>query len=124
MVGPPGPLRELDRYFAAATIAHEYIADLHRELVALGGDDERTRELLSESAGVVGKQMPELIRDLRRLEREWGEQELLDPQQAESTLDAIAVNLAEVVPKLSTVRARQDEIAAELGEHIERARRH
>jgi hypothetical protein len=25
----PGPLRQLDRYFAAATIAHEYIADLH-----------------------------------------------------------------------------------------------
>jgi hypothetical protein len=34
MAERPGPLLQLDRYFAAATIAHEYIADLHRELVA------------------------------------------------------------------------------------------
>jgi hypothetical protein len=40
-----GQLGQRDRYFAAATIAHEYIADLHRELVALHEHSERTRQL-------------------------------------------------------------------------------
>jgi len=46
----PGRSKQLDRYFAAATIAHEYIADLHRELAALHQDSVHTRELLRESA--------------------------------------------------------------------------
>lgn len=123
MAERPGPLARLDRYFAAATIAHEYIADLHLELVALREDNERTRELLGESAAVILGRMPELTRELRRLELEWGEQELLDPTRGERTLHAIEAGLAEVEPELSALRARQDGIAAELRERIDRARR-
>lgn len=122
MAERPGPLGQLDRYFAAATIAHEYIADLHRELTSLHHDSERTRELLRESAAMVLSRMPELTRELRRLALEWGEQRLLDPSQAERTLSAIETGLAEVEPELSTLRTRQDEIAAELRERIDRAR--
>lgn len=123
MVERPEPLGRLDRYFAAATLAHEYIADLHRELTALHHDSERTRELLRESAAMVVSRMPELTRELRRLALEWGEQQLLDPPQAERTLGAIEAGLTEVEPELSALRGRQDEIAAELRERIDRARR-
>lgn len=58
MTGRPGPLEQLDRYFLAATIAHEYADDLHCELAELHADDVHTRKLLSESAAVVLKQMP------------------------------------------------------------------
>jgi hypothetical protein len=59
MAERPGPLRQLDRYFAAATIAHEYIADLHQELVMLEQDTDQTRRLLHESAEVVLSRMPD-----------------------------------------------------------------
>lgn len=49
----PGPLDQLDLYFAAATIAHELANDLHRELVELAADDADTRELLRESASIA-----------------------------------------------------------------------
>jgi hypothetical protein len=114
----PGPLGQLDRYFAATTIAHEYIADLHRELVARHRDSERTRELLAESAAVVLERMPELTRELRRLGLEWEDQKLLDPPQAEQTLQIIERSLAEVEPELSALRARQDEIARKFDKRI------
>jgi predicted metal-dependent hydrolase len=123
MAERPAPLEQLDRYFAATTIAHEYIADLHRELAALQQDSERTWELLRESAAVVLEGMPELTRELRRLERDWTEQELLDPPQAGRTLDAIEAGLTDVEPELSALRERQDEIAADLRGRIDRARR-
>jgi hypothetical protein len=56
MTERPDPFAALDRYFAAATIAHEYLAELHRELGALGAlgaDSAHTRALLAESAAVV-----------------------------------------------------------------------
>ena len=49
----PGPLDQLDLYFAAATIAHELANDLHRELVELAADDADTRELLREPASIA-----------------------------------------------------------------------
>jgi hypothetical protein len=123
MVERPEPLKQLDRYFAAATIAHEYIADLHRELATLGKGNERTRRLLYESAAVVLSRMPELTRELRALEVEWDEQQLLDQQQAEQTLRAIETSFVAIEPELSKLRDRQDEIAAELRELIDRAGR-
>jgi hypothetical protein len=122
MAERPGPLLQLDRYFAAATIAHEYIADLHRELVALGEDDEQTREALGESAAVVLERMPALTGELRRLEREWSEQRLVDPSRAERTLGAIEAALPEVEAELDALRTRQDDIAIELRERVKRAR--
>jgi hypothetical protein len=118
----PGPLGILDGYFAAARIAHEYVFDLHRGLVELDAADHRTRELLDESAAVALERMPELTRRLRGLEREWAEQELLDPPAAERTIERLDGEVAELVPALAALRARQNQIVAELLDRISRAR--
>ncbi len=117
-----GPVEQLDRYFAAATIAHEYIFDLHRELTELHADSADTRELLGEAAVIVLARMPELARELLHLERRRAEQELLDPHQAMHTMEAFRCLFAEVEPGLAMLRARQDEIVAELADLIDQAR--
>lgn len=55
MADRPESLAQLDRYFLAATMAHEYANDLHCELAELHADDVHTRKLLSESAAVASK---------------------------------------------------------------------
>jgi chromosome segregation ATPase len=119
----PEPLKQLDAYFAAATIAHEYIADLHLELARLNQDNDHTRGLLREAADAALTRMPELTRELRRLERLWDEQHLLDPPLAEKTLETIESELSEVEPELSAIRQRQDEVARELQELVNGAGR-
>jgi hypothetical protein len=121
MANRPEPVGRLDRYFAAATIAHEYVADLHRELVELRAYDVQTQELLGESASVVLARMPDLTRELRSLERKWAEQELLDPHQAERTVEVFGVRFTELEPELAALRARQDEIVTELAVLVDRA---
>lgn len=122
MTDRPVPLRLLDGYFAAARIAHEYVFDLHRELVEVDAADDHTRELLHESAAVALERMPALTGRLRCLEREWAEQELLDPPAAERTVERLEDDVAELAPVLATLRARQNQIIAELRDRISRAR--
>jgi hypothetical protein len=123
MAERPQPLEQLDRYFAAATIAHELIADLHLELARLNQDNDDTQSLLREAANAALTRMPRLTGELRRLERLWDEQQLLDPPLAEKTLETIETELSEVEPELSAIRQRQDEIAQELQELVNSARR-
>ncbi len=122
MTDRPGALERLDGYFGAARIAHEYISDLHRELVELDAADEHTRELLHESVAVTLERMPTLTRRLRTLEREWAEHELLDPLTAERTIRRLEDDLAEVMPAIAELRARQNQIAAKLLDRVSRAR--
>lgn len=122
MTALPSPLEQVGRYFAAATIAHEYVADLDRELAELGQRDDLTTELVRESADVVTRQMPALTRRLRDLAGTWTERRLLDPAKADATLADIDAEFASVEPKLSALRARQDAIAAALRKRIERRR--
>jgi hypothetical protein len=123
MADRPAPLAELDGYFGAATIAHEYADDLHWELAELHADDVHTRKLLADSAAVVLQEMPRLARELRGLGREWAEQKLLDPPRAEQTAGLIGSRWAEVELELATLRARQEAIVAELAERLGRASR-
>jgi hypothetical protein len=118
----PDPFAALDRYFAAATIAHEYLADLHRELVELRTDSAHTRALLGESVASVTERMPALTRELRQLREQWEAQNLLDPPGAKRTRQLAETRLIEAEPELSALRARQDEIAAEMRALLERAR--
>ncbi len=122
MIDRPGPLGQLDGYLAAARIAHEYVADLHRELVELDGAGDHARELLRESAVVVFERMPGLTSRLRGLEREWAEQELLDPPAAERTIEHLEVEFAKLIPVPTALRARQNQIVAELLDLLSRAR--
>jgi hypothetical protein len=119
----PEPLEIVDRYFLAARIAHEYAGDTYRQLVELDAADDQTRKLLGESAAVVLERMPQLTREWRSLEREWAEQELLDPPKAERTTQALVIRFAEFGPALRALRVRQDEIVAELVNLLGRARR-
>lgn len=122
MTDRPEPLGLVDTYFAAARIAHEYVFDLHRELAELDAADDHTRALLRESATVALERMPELTRRLHGPEREWSEQELLDPAAAERTIERLNSDIAALLPALAALRARQNQIAAELLARISRAR--
>jgi hypothetical protein len=122
MTERPDPLVRLDSYFAAARIAHEYAYDLHRELVELDAANDHTRELLNESAAITLERLPALTSSLQDLEHEWAEQELLDPQAAQRTAERLESSLAAVTPQLATLRARQDQIIAELLDLLGRAR--
>jgi hypothetical protein len=112
----------VDGYLAAARIAHEYVFDLLRELAELDVADDHTRDLLHESAAVALERMPELTRRLRGLEREWSEQELLDPPAAERTLERLISDVAALVPALAALRTRQNQIVADLLDRISQAR--
>lgn len=122
MTSLPSAVERVGRYFAAATIAHEYVADLDRELAALGQRDDQATELVRESADVVTRQMPAVTQRLRNLAGTWTERQLLDPARADATLADIDAEFASVEPKLSALRARQDAIAAALRERIESRR--
>lgn len=122
MTDRPGPLGLVDGYLAAARIAHEYVFDLLRELAELDVADDHTRDLLHESAAVALERMPELTRRLRGLEREWSEQELLDPPAAERTLERLISDVAALVPALAALRTRQNQIVADLLDRISQAR--
>jgi hypothetical protein len=121
MTDRPAALRELDRLFAAATIAHEFIGSLYYELVELGAAEPRASRLLRESGRIVLSRMPNLTSELRRLERAWDEQRLLDHLAAERTTVEVQDELARVLPELLRLRARQDEVASEMRELVDRA---
>ncbi len=68
--------------------------------------------------------MPALTRELHQLKlrEEWETQSLLDPPRATRTLERAETRLIEAEPDLSVLRARQDEIVAEVRGLLERAR--
>jgi hypothetical protein len=122
MTDRPAPLRLLDHHFAVSEILHAYAFDLSRDLLKQGSDDDRAQQLVKESAAVTLERMPELARGLRSLELAWSEQELLDPPAAARTLDRLAVLLAELALDFAALRARQDQIIAELLDLLRDAR--
>jgi hypothetical protein len=122
MTDRPEPLRLVNSYSAAARLAHEYIFDLHRELAEMDAAGDDTRELLRESATVTVERIPELTRTVRGLEREWSEQELLDPPAAKRTIERLNGDVEVLLPALVALRARQNQIVIELLDRISRAR--
>jgi hypothetical protein len=122
MTDRPEALRLVDSYFAAARIAHEYVFDLHRELGELDAANDHTRELLNESATIALERMPGVASGLGGREREWSEQELLDPPAAERTAGRLNSDVEALLPALLALRARQNQIVAELLDRISRAR--
>jgi hypothetical protein len=107
----------------AARYGHEYAFRVHRQLVELDADGDHTRKLLAESAAITLQEMPALTRDWLAVQREWSEQELLDPPKAELTARALEVGFTELGPALQALLARQDELVAELVGLLKAARR-
>ena len=99
-------------------IAHAAIFTQHRLLIDLGRDDEHSRALLGESVRIVFADAPNVTHDTRALAERWAEQQLLDPESAESTRSLLAGEIEEAERELEVLLARQEEIADEL---IERA---
>jgi hypothetical protein len=108
----PGPLARLDLLFAGATYAHENIADLH-----FLAPDDRSLQLLRESADILLRQLPALAREVRASEHVWAERELLDPVRAAETLKRIEAEVAAIEPDLRALLRRQSLIARELREN-------
>lgn len=109
MAERPGPLGRLDRLVAAATIAHEHVADLHR-LAA----DEGSLQALRESAEILFQRMPAITSGVRACARVWAEQELLDPDRAADTLRSIESEMTVVEPELRSLLRRQSQLARRL----------
>lgn len=106
MTERPEPLRTLDGLMAAATIAHERIADLHARAAG-----RRSLRLLQESADIVFRQMTALTSEVRLAERDWAEQELLDPPRAADTLRRIEAQMAGIRVEFERLLSRQVAIA-------------
>lgn len=123
MADRPEELELVERYRLAARFGHEYAFRVHRELVELDADGDDTRNLLAESAAITLQEMPQLSRDWLAVQREWSEQELLDPPKAEVTARALEVRFTELGPQLEALLLRQDKLVAELVGLLNDARR-
>jgi hypothetical protein len=66
----PAPFAHVHRTLAAATLRHEYLGTIYRDVV-----DERTAaaalELLRHSARIATHQLPTLVKPMRDLEHMW-----------------------------------------------------
>lgn len=114
MTERPERLARLNAYGDVAMIAHEAVWDLHQRLVARDLANERTRDLLTESARIATAEIPRALHNARRLATRWSEEDVLDPRAASRTLHALTEELDRVAPQLRQLRRRQNEIAAEL----------
>ena len=94
-------LEQLEQYLGAARIAHEFVGELHRQLVELGVHDPRALGLLSESADVVPRQIPQLTSLLRELERDWEDRARLDPSAAHEMSAGIEDEFERIGPGLA-----------------------
>ena len=122
MTERPEPARRLDLLFSASRIAHEAIFDLHRELASVGRDDERSRDLLAESARIALEDLAAVTVEARRLAEHWEEQSLLDPARAAQTSRALEAELDRIGPQLRRLRARHRDVARILRSRVAEAR--
>ena len=118
----PEALARLDLLFSTSRNAHEATFDIHGELVALGADDDQTRELVRESALIALDDLAVLTAQARRVAARWSEQSLLAREEANRTLQAVHAELVRIEPEIRRLRARQQEIARDLRSRLTQAR--
>jgi hypothetical protein len=112
----PEQLRRLDTLQGAADLAHQAIFDMHRELLGRDRAQAESTRLLAESARIATARLPQLTAQARRLGAKWDEEWVLDPPAVAGTARKIVAELAVVEPEISSLLARQREIAARLRE--------
>lgn len=113
-------LGRIRRLFAAATIAHESVFEMHRELVSEGRDDAESRTLLKESSRIVLIEMPAIAAEAHRLAAWWGEERILNPGAAERTSHALEKELARIEPALRALLDRHKRLAIRLDRILDR----
>ena len=116
----PQAITQLNSLLGAATIAHEAIFEMRRELVARGQGSPEQAQLLAESARIVTVDIPRLSAAARQLSAEWRDQSLLDTGGAKETLAELESELARIEPEIDSLLERQREVAAQLRSMRER----
>lgn len=119
MAARPDSVRRLDSLLAVATIAHESIFEMRRDLIGRDEGDPKQAQLLAESARIVTADLPALSATARRLSAMWKEQSVLDHEAAETTLAELEIEFVRIQPEINTLLNRQRAIAAQMRSMIE-----
>lgn len=115
----PQAMQRLDGLLGAATIAHEAIFDMRRELVTKDRAKAEQASLVEESARIVTAELPNLSARTRELFRSWGEQSLLEAERAAKTLKELEAEIKRIEPSIQALLDRQREIASRLRSMLE-----
>ncbi len=110
----PTAIKELDLLLQTATIAHESIFEIRRELIASDQGNLEQAQLLEESARIVTVELPGLSTTARRLSAKWRDQVLLDAEGAAKTLAELKSELMRIKGDAESLLDRQLEIAARM----------
>ncbi len=110
----PTAIKELDLLLQTATIAHESIFEIRRELIASDQGNPEQAQLLEESARIATVELPSLSATARRLSAKWRGQVLLDAEGAAETLVELKSELARIKVDAESLLDRQLEIAARM----------
>src|SRR4051794_36412793 len=103
----PDPIAALNVILDAADLAHGAIFGDHRRLATRGESDDRSRDLVRESAQVVLVELAGLLQIARGLAARWIDESVLDPETAERTLSQLDAELSHIAPDVRRLRARQ-----------------
>ena len=104
----------LDLLLQTATIAHESIFEIRRELIASDQGSPEQAQLLEESARIATVELPGLSATARQLSAKWRDQVLLDAEGAAETLAELKSELARIKVDAESLLDRQLEIAARM----------
>lgn len=110
----PQAVAQLNSLLGAATIAHEAIFEMRRDLLARDEGNAEHARLVAESAQIVTAELPRLTAVARQLSAQWREQDLLDRRGARRTLAALETELVRIEPDADALLSRQQAIAGQL----------
>lgn len=108
----PTAIKELNLLLQTATIAHESIFEIRRELIASDQGNLEQAQLLEESARIATAELPALSATARQLSAKWRDQVFLDAESAAETLAELKSELARIKVDAESLLDRQLEIAA------------
>ena len=107
-------IQELNLLLQTATIAHESIFEIRRELIASDQGNPEQAQLLEESARIATIELPRLSAVARLLSAKWRDQALLDAEGAAETLAELKSELGRIRLEAESLLDRQLEIAARM----------
>ena len=110
----PTAIKELDLLLQTATITHESIFEIRRELIASDEANPEQAQLLEESARIATIELPGLSATARQLSAKWRDQVLLDAEGAARTLAELKSELARIKVDAESLLDRQSAIAARM----------
>jgi hypothetical protein len=110
----PDSVKRFDSLLAVATIAHEAIFEMRRDLIGQDRGGPEQARLLAESARIVTVDLPTVSTTARQISAMWKEQSVLDPGAAKITLAELESELARIQPEIDALLSRQRAIAAQM----------